>query len=169
MQRSESETNSSRDPLEGLAKWLDRWSGGRRAAPDAQERIGALESRYGICLPDDFRRYLLEVAPPEELWDDAGTIWWPLDRIRNIPEEYRSGSSNPAIATEAAAYLFFADYLAWCWAWAICCSDGPNRGRVAFIGGPDGFVADSFSDFVERYRRDPDGTANTMPPWPGED
>lgn len=37
----------------------------------------------------------------------------------------------------------------WCWAWAICCSEGPNRGKVAMIGGqPNHFVADSFRDFL---------------------
>lgn len=63
---------------------------------------------------------------------------------------------DAVIAAEAHSYLFFADYSIWCWAWAICCGDGPNRGKVALVGGaPDRIVADSFSDFVERYLRDP--------------
>jgi hypothetical protein len=154
---------SAGEPLEALAEWLGTADGQRRTA-DAEAYVGALESRYGIRIPDDFRRYLLHVAPSAEATDEEVTAWWGLGRIRSVPEEYQHEISNSAIATEAGAYLIFADYLVWCWAWAVCCSEGPNRGRVALIGGdPDGFVADSFSEFVERYLRDPAGMANTMP------
>ena len=151
------------DPLTALAKWI-RADGEARPTRYAQACIDALESRYDIRIPEDFRRYLLEVAPRDEFTDNEMTAWWAAGRIRNLPDEYEHGSNNPAIAAEEGAYLFFADYLIWCWAWAVCCSDGPNRGRVAFIGGrPDGFVADSFSEFVERYLREPDEMANTFP------
>lgn len=154
--------NSAADPLRALPEWLPVESGAR-PAPDACEWAESLESRYGVRLPEEFRAYVLEAAPSEEGIDAAGTMWWPPSRIRSIPDEFQGEIDNPVIAAEAGAYLFFADYLVWCWAWAICCSDGPNRGRVAFIGGPDDFVAESFSGFVERYLCDPDGTANTMP------
>ena len=50
---------------------------------------------------------------------------------------------------EKHAYLIFSDYLIWCYAWAICCSDGPNRGKIALIGGlPDAIVAGSFRQFL---------------------
>jgi hypothetical protein len=54
----------------------------------------------------------------------------------------------------------------WCWAWAVCCSEGPNRGRIAVISDPSGFVAENFLEFVERYLRDPDEMACAHPPQP---
>jgi hypothetical protein len=153
-----------REPLEALATWIADDEPPPRP-PDAADRVERIETRYGIRIPEDFRRYLLEVCTVEERMDDEGTAWWGLDRVCSIPDDYQSEITDPAVAAEANVYLFFADYLIWCWAWAVCCSDGPNRGKVAFIGGmPDGFVADSFTEFVERYLRDPDGMANTFPP-----
>jgi hypothetical protein len=151
------------EPIAALAQWLGSQGGGGRPAADAQEWAAAIESRYGLRLPDDFCGYLTDAPLAEEVADEAGTSWWPLARIRSVPEEYGREIAHPAIAAEAGAYLFFADYLFWCWAWAVCCSDGPNRGRVAFIGGPDDFVAGSFAEFAERYLRDPHGMANAVP------
>ena len=157
------ERNSSPEPLKGLADWVAGQGGLRAPAAVAREAVESFESRYAIRIPEDFRLYLLEVAPAEDLWDDAHTIWWPPSRVRNIPDEYEHPIENAAIAAEADAYLFFADYMIWCWAWAVCCSDGPNRGKVACIADPEGFVADSFTQFVERYLRDPEAMAKTLP------
>ena len=152
---------------EELLAALSRWIHGDcvpHARADAEAGVALLGSRYGIRIPEDFRRYLIEAAPREATSDDEMTTWWPVDRIRNIPDECDTEGLHPVIAAEAGAFLFFADYLIWCWAWAVCCSDGPNRGRVAIIGGsPDGFVADSFTEFAARYLRDPGGMANTQP------
>jgi hypothetical protein len=150
------------DPVGALLKRLHGGSPPQVTA-ESEARVGALESRYGIRIPEDFRRYLLGRALSDEYTDDEMTAWWSLNRIQSIRDEYKDGTGNPAIAEEADAYLFFADYLIWCWAWAICSSQGPNRGRIAFIGSPDGFVADSFTEFVDRYLRDPAGMANTFP------
>jgi len=85
--------------------------------------------------------------------DDLGTQWWSLKEIKPVSIECPDGSpgrATPAIESERDTYLVFSDYLLWCYAWAICCSDGPNRGKVALIGGsPDGFVAPSFGEFVK--------------------
>ena len=107
-------------------------------------------------LPEDFRAYLLESAPREDFWDDGDAIWWNPERINNIPDEYDSEVSDPAIAASAVNCLFFADYMIWCRAWAICCSEGEDRGKVAVVGGSsDRWVADSFTGFIESYVRDP--------------
>lgn len=79
-------------------------------------------------------------------------IWWGLGRIQSLidecPEATPPDQLNSQIDRESSTYIVFADYMDWCYAYAICCSDGPNRGRVALIGGrPDGFVAESFSEF----------------------
>jgi hypothetical protein len=126
--------------------------------------VSRLEDRYRLRLPEDFRRYLLEAAPSEDLWDDGDATWWSLGRVKNIPDEHEHAVSDLDIAGEAASCLFFADYLIWCWAWAVCCSEGPNRGKVALIGGsPDRFVANSFSEFIDQYLVDPYGLCNHPP------
>ena len=115
------------------------------------QAIDDLERKYGIDLPDDFADYLLHSCPEDDFAvDNNMTSWWPLDRIKSIPEEYQHESSDVTIARDAAKFLFFADYAIWCWAWAIACG-GDNRGRVAVISGRDRFVADSFAQFVDVY------------------
>jgi len=84
--------------------------------------------------------------------DNDSTDWWQLARIKNITEEYRCAIRNPIVATNVEKYLFFADYAIWCWAWVIACGDGDDRGRVVVVNGTDDrFVADSFTQFIDRY------------------
>lgn len=162
------------DPPAVLAQWLNG-EGVPEPPADAEPRVAALEARYGIRIPEDFRRYLIEVAASigEAMSDDDLMTWHGLAGVRSLPEELAAisneppppkPSDNPAIAAEEGSYLFFADYMIWCWGWAVCCSDGPNRGRVAFISDCDGFVADSFTAFVQAYVRDPSGTSEMLPP-----
>jgi hypothetical protein len=136
----------------------ERWRAAVLRPSQARARLAEieeLEQRYRLVLPDDFRSYLANAAPEEELWDDGYVIWWPVHWIKNLPDEYESPISEASIAAKASSFLVFADYMMWCWAWAICCDDGEDRGRVAKIGVPDRFVADSFSQFVERCLLDP--------------
>jgi hypothetical protein len=129
-------------------------------APPEQLTARQLERKYDVQLPKDFRDYLeLSCPTDEETFDEPGTSWWPLARIKSIVEEYEYPVENPEVAECAAKYLFFADFMLWCWAWAIDCSDGKNRGRIAVIGGGDRFVADSFSEFVDKYLEDPRSVA----------
>jgi hypothetical protein len=141
------------DAGERLRAWWTAQGVEVRTQPVLQAEVAALEQRYGIRLPEDFRRYLLTGGPTEEGWDgECDTNWWSVRRIRNIPDEYDSPVNDPRIAAAADKYLFFADHMIWAWAWAICCTDDADRGRVAIIGGsPDRIVADSFGEFVDRY------------------
>jgi hypothetical protein len=120
-----------------------------RTTSDAD--LARLEARYDIELPPDFRQYLSEGVPTVEKWDDNDGTWWPIERIRNIPEEYEHAVGDP-VAQNAAKHLFFLDCSFWCWAWAISCADDETYGKVALVGSnPAGYVADSFTEFVERY------------------
>src|SRR5215475_7382671 len=124
-------------------------------ASRCEQIVDGLERKYGVQLPDGFRDYLIHSSPTNDFaFDQNFTTWWSLDRIRNIVEEYEHPIRNEVIARDAARYLLFADYSIWCWAWAIACGDDENRGRVAVISGDDRFVADSFSEFVDRYIND---------------
>ena len=121
--------------------------------------VAALEQRYDVRLPADFRDYLVHSCPKDETAGvDWPTSWWQLDRIRNIPDEYEHPIADDVIARDAEKYIFFADFAIWCWAWAICCNDGENHGRIAIISGQEQFVAESFAQFVELYIEDGGGS-----------
>ena len=114
----------------------------------------ALEAKYDIRLPEDFKAYLVEGSPAEEAMRGRGFSLWAPERIKSMPDECHSETPldqiNPVIQVEANRYLVFSDFLVWCYAYAICCSEGPNRGKVAIIGdGGDRLVADNFYTFIE--------------------
>jgi hypothetical protein len=120
-----------------------------------------LEQRYGLRLPQDFSAYVDEASPLFDQTDSGGITWWAPGRIRSLREE--CGPSTPdeqrnqRLEEEADSYLIFADYLDWCYAYAICCSDGPNRGKIALIGvEPDRLVASDFATFVDLAAADSD-------------
>jgi hypothetical protein len=135
-----------------LARLLCWW--GQPPASDLPAAaIDALELRYAIRLPDDFRAYLMATMPNGNEGDDEGTRWFPLADIKSLREE--CPNSNPPPPLDEDKLLVFADYLMWCYAWAIDCSESGNRGKVALISGErDHYVADSFDSFLERYVRD---------------
>jgi SMI1 / KNR4 family (SUKH-1) len=146
-------------PFERLqGYWLDTGAN-VQTNPLSERAVAELERKYGASLPHDFREYLLRLCPVNEYLNDncdqRGTYWWSLGRIKSIPEEYEHKVVNELVARHASKYLFFADYVIWCWAWAIACSDDENRGKVVVVNGvSDKFVADSFSQFVDRYIED---------------
>lgn len=133
-----------------LADWI-----GVAADPRAAEKAARLEARLDLALPDDFRAYLIGAAPESPTDDQHDICWWPIDAVKPVPEEASGRADEPAMARalggEPEKYLFFADYMGWAYAWAICCSDGPQRGKVVLIcTGVEGVVADSFSEFAAR-------------------
>ncbi|CAM3098253.1 MULTISPECIES: SMI1/KNR4 family protein [Sphingomonas] len=118
-----------------------------------EDGITALEMRYGIRLPPEFRAYLSIAAPRHQFMDNETISWWSVRDIKSLAEECASwepGWGGDAVEAEQHGYLVFADYLIWCWAWAICCVEGPHYGRIAVIRGspPDTFVADDLSAFI---------------------
>ncbi len=145
--RRESLADPSLTPSERLLQWWGEFSPGV-----GDTRLNQLENRYAIRLPDDFRAYLKAAMPAGNEWDAEGTRWWPLGDIKSIHEESKAHSYWEAEAGDDKR-LLFADYLIWCWAWAVDCSDGPNRGRVLLVSDANHYVADSFDDFLDRYMR----------------
>ena len=145
------------DAAAALAAWLKLDTPDDRALTAIRSGITAVEQRYDVRLPEDFRHHLMRIGAGEgEIWDDELVLWWPVARLRNLPEEYPQGSANPEVVRDAKRYIFFADYSIWCWAWAIYCQEGAHYGKVMVIGvAGDPVVADSFTDFVEGYLRDP--------------
>ncbi len=74
-----------------------------------------------------------------------------MDRLRSVLEELEQPLTDAAFAPEQETAIFFADYLIWCMAWAICCKPGPNYGRVFVCSRGERFVADSFRSLVDQY------------------
>jgi hypothetical protein len=138
-----------------LQQWWSQTGSDIETEAILSPRIEGLERRYGLLLPEDFKQYLRLSSPIEVALDYETTTWWHFERIKNLPDEI-SGEVEPFIAKRGGKYLFFADYSFWCWAWAISCADDETRGKVAMIGGRgyDKLVAESFSDFVQKYIRD---------------
>lgn len=139
-----------------LQSWWARTEAGISTEAIPNERIAELESNYGISLPDDFREFLSQSSPVSEAMDNKLVTWWSFGQIKNIPDEF-SHALCPVISDDGRKYLIFADYCLWCCAWAISCADDGSRGQVAIIAGNphDRIVANSFSDFVQKYLSDP--------------
>ena len=90
--------------------------------------------------------------PEGNEWDDEGTRWFPLADIKTVREE--CGDWEGESALDSSNLIVFADYMIWCYAWAIDCSETDDRGKIALITGDDHYVADSFDAFLERYLHD---------------
>lgn len=126
-----------------------------RQASEAE--IEALEARYAIGLPPPFRTYLLHACPVEDaILDSNLTYWWPLGRLRSLAEELPDKGLGKTPIPNPDSLLVFADYMFWCFAWAIDCSPGPGYGKILLIDEKPHIVAESFAAFVARYLEDHD-------------
>ncbi|GEM_PF-1517450 len=127
----------------------------RRVSHGAAE-VASLAAHYGVRLPDDFRDYLIHACSTV---DDGGNMdaftngWWGLERIRSVTEECGE-KADVVLGDGSAKTLLFADTLIWCSAWGICCEEGPDFGRIFLAIDSCCFVADSFTEFVDRYLKD---------------
>ena len=121
----------------------------------------ALENRYQIRMPDDFRAYVVRSAPRTDWMHESGIILWQPDRLQSLidvcgPATAEHRGSNKAIEVESGQYVVFADYLDWCgYGYAICCSESEHRGKVGMVGSSgDHFVADNFCHFLSLMAED---------------
>ncbi|PTS82518.1 hypothetical protein DBR17_08945 [Sphingomonas sp. HMWF008] len=142
-------------PWEALRAYLEAPASSVRTSSRPESEIEAIERRYNVRLPLEYRDFLIHAAPVQDndMDNDLGS-WWTPERVKSILDEGVHSNYPPDVAAEAETALFFLDHLGWCWAWAICCGDGPNHGRVILINSKDRFVADSFGEFVNRYIND---------------
>lgn len=118
-----------------------------------ETELVSFEQNNSIRFPPDFRDYLLHSCPVDDSDDFHYCNWWPLTEIVNVEKEYPEWQTikNDEVLKNREKFLFFADYLAWCGAWAIGC-DKNNFGKIVYIDGiEDSFVADSFSEFIDIY------------------
>jgi cell wall assembly regulator SMI1 len=123
------------------------------ASPGAlPQAVRKFEANHGVILPDDLRNYFLRHDGMDQ--DAKGFSFWPLARVRPAAEELAELSSTET-PVELGGYFAFADYLVWCWAWAIrLTADPAGSNPVIMIGTADGVplkVASSFGEFVDLY------------------
>jgi hypothetical protein len=91
-----------------LQEWWSRTEAGIATEGRSDEHIEALVRRYDLQMPDDFRRYLISSSPIAENWDDEMGNWWPLERLKNIPDEYEHEIPS-FIPEQGRKFLFFLD------------------------------------------------------------
>ncbi len=144
------------------SKLIRHWrSQNLKIAPGNPEaRVREFESHNRVILPPDFREYFLTVDGMAQVGghdcDPTGFAFWPLARVKSVPEECAEHSLALPEVSDAARYFVFADYLQWSWAYAIHLTDrasGPNP--VIHIGTVRAkTVTGSFTEFVDLYLRD---------------
>lgn len=140
-----------------LMMWATSQHEYSRIVTHGEAEVNSLARHYGVSLPEDFRAYLLHACSTLDdggQMDDFSNAWWGLERIRSVAEEYSLLDTSSVLARSPDKWLFFADTAIWCTAWAICCLEGPDFGRICIAGSGDRVVADSFAQFIDAYLRD---------------
>ena len=132
------------------------------AAGASEEALQRLEARYGIALSSvpDFKEYLLNVDGMSQIGgqdcDDNNFAFWPLVRIKNVPEECAENGLAVPTLNQIEKYFVFADYMQWSWAYAICVAPHDAGKILQFGTRSPRIIAASFCDFVDAYVRDSD-------------
>lgn len=124
----------------------------------SEDQIEAFELRYQVRLPFDLRDYYLQINGMDIHWPHAqdrnGFSFWPLEKVKTVPEEARSHTNGWSHFLGAEHHFIFADYLDWSWAYAIHLSPEVSHDNpVSLIGKPEApiKIANSFSDFIGLY------------------
>jgi hypothetical protein len=132
--------------------WLSR---GMRAHSGAtEEELRKFESRHEVRLPPVMRGYFAAVDGMDDSWgwDEDGFCFWPLHRLVRASARYLDW-----FVKDQASLFVFADHLIACPSYAIhlCPRDRPDSLILAIFAdnrhNETGIMADSFSEFVERY------------------
>jgi hypothetical protein len=137
-------------PVEGLAeRVVASWKGSPEARPRhgaGADVLAAIEARVGK-LPSDLLA-VLALADGFDGHDRHGFRFWPSAELERV-STYDGGRENRfPLARE---YVLFADYLSWCWAYAVKVGK-PGRGEVILVGSKEPvLVARGFPEFLERY------------------
>jgi hypothetical protein len=136
--------------------WL---SIGVKVQPGAStEELEAFERRYGVRLPDDVRAFLQVVNGFEEgEWDTEMVEWYSISRW--APMDAPAHQPSAASRLPDAACFVFADYCLDAFLYAIRLSPGPDQQNHvmgwAGLDPPSWQMANSFSELLEAYLRDP--------------
>ena len=127
-----------------------------------EESLVTFESRYGVGFPKDMRDYFFQVDGIDQ--DREGFSFWRLGDVKPVVEAAKAHDLNwLKQLPEAESFFIFADYLSWCWGYAIRLSkDTIDKNEVMLLCCRNPIkIADSFSEFMELYFED---NAKLYPP-----
>jgi hypothetical protein len=118
-----------------------------------KEALIHFETKYHIQIPDDMRKYFLQVnGMNSQYMDNAGFTFWELKWVQLLTEEYREEEYR--ILEDAEAYFVFADCIACSWVYAIKMEKSCKNENFIIIFGLTGKplkIANNFSEFVQLY------------------
>ena len=124
----------------------------------SEEALRMFEIKCAVTFPEEFREYLANVNGMLQVGgqdsDGKGFAFWPLSRIRAVPDECLASKVTVPLFDGVENYFAFADYLQWSWAYAISLGT-KRRGAILQFGTRlPRIVADSFAEFVAAYISD---------------
>jgi len=127
-----------------------------------ESALTSFETKYKVCLPQDFRSYLLNVNgfDDSEHWatDENLITFLSLNEVKPLSKYW-----SPEIA-DAGSYFVFADYSISAHVYAIYLSDVlSDRNCVVVVYDNLVKVANSFSEFVEAYMANNDAVLFPQP------
>lgn len=143
-----------RSPVQRLRQYWEEGEAPSLSPPAPPAEVRALELSKGVALPNDFRNYLEQINGFDQqrtYQDERGFNFWPLEKLTTVAD-----CDDPSFGFVGdAGYIMFCDYLDLSWVYAL--SARPGAHQVVLLGTRDGqpkVVADSFSQFVDRYLAD---------------
>jgi hypothetical protein len=121
--------------------------------------ISDFEARHHVIFPDDFHEYFLAVNGMSRVvghdCDKNGFSFWQLERVKPASGETQKNKSLLLSVEQPDHYFLFADYLQWCWAYAIRLGPDTCPNDVILVGTlKPQKAASTFSEFLELYFRD---------------
>jgi hypothetical protein len=131
----------------------------------SRQALKSFESTYGIRLPEDFHDFISTIDGMEDGYSDNNMVsFWPIDGIKSVPEKLITFAGIPDYSRianrlrEPDSYFVFADFLIWSHVYAIKLrSKLGEKNQVLWICGSEyRKIAESFSDFLQRYLDDPE-------------
>ena len=122
--------------------------------------ISAFEKRHAVIMPEDLRTYFSDLNGTAGDYAYGLIRFWGLEEVRSIREEIAAKSECEAViqskysdaVENSDSYFVFADFMHEAQLYAIYLSSRDVLNQVILLDGESPtVVADSFSDFLERY------------------
>ena len=129
---------------------------------NSEKAVRHFEEIHNVRLPPDLRDYLLFIDGMDrtsitDYQDRNGFSFWPLSKIKSAGEEAGLHPGGYWDFPNQDVLYVFANYLDWCWAYAILLSKDPTDDSPVFVLGKAKLpikVANSFREFVGIYLAD---------------
>jgi hypothetical protein len=128
----------------------------RHAIGATVSEIESFQSVYGVCLPNDLRKYFLEVNGFSQLSakenDDRGFRFLSLESVTRASDELKELTGSYPSLPNAENFFVFAEYLQWSWGYAVELGK-EHQGNVVIPIGKFSYprLATSFSQFIRLY------------------